>query len=88
MNKLANRRAIGSSTGIVGSFSNRFAAPPSNLAASVGITVTDTTTEIKTDTEIAMPISRNNCPTGKSRVNTGIKTMTVVNADPRIGPQT
>ena len=61
---------------------------PTLAAANVGITVTDTITEIKTETEIAMPISRNNCPTGKSKVNTGIKTITVVSADPKIGRQT
>ena len=54
----------------------------------MGITVTETITEIITDTEIAIPISLNNCPTGNFNKTTGIKTITVVNAEPSIGAQT
>ena len=52
------------------------------------MTVADTSTEIKTATEIAMPISRNSWPIGKSSRITGIKTITVVSAEPSIGAQT
>ena len=44
--------------------------------------------QIRTDTEIAIPISRNNCPTGRSSISTGTNTMTVVRADPKIGDHT
>ena len=57
-------------------------------AANEGINVIEIITEIKTDTEIAIPISLNNCPTGKSINNIGINTTTVVRADPSIGAQT
>ena len=45
-------------------------------------------TDINTDTEIAIPISLNNCPIGKSRSKIGINTTTVVSAEPSIGAQT
>ena len=35
-----------------------------------------------------MPISLNNCPTGKSSNKIGINTTTVVRAEPSIGAQT
>ena len=44
------------------------------IEAIPGITVTETMTEIITDTDIAMPMSRNSWPTGISRIITGIKT--------------
>ena len=45
-------------------------------------------TDINTDTEIAIPISLNNCPIGKSKSKIGINTTTVVSAEPSIGAQT
>ena len=45
----------------------------------------ETKTEITTETDMATAISRNNCPTGRSTIKTGIKTTTVVNAEPKIG---
>ena len=45
-------------------------------------------TEIKTETEIAIPISLNSCPIGKSSKRIGINTTTVVSAEPSIGAQT
>ena len=58
------------------------------LAARVGINVTEINTEIKTETDIAIPISLNNCPIGRSSNKIGIKTTTVVRAEPRIGAHT
>ena len=58
------------------------------LEATDGINVIEIITEIKTDTEIAMPISLNNCPTGKSSNKIGMNTTTVVSAEPSIGAQT
>ena len=55
------------------------------ILAIVGISVNDTKTEIITETDMATAISRNNCPTGRSTIKTGIKTTTVVNAEPKIG---
>ena len=70
-------------------FSGSFASEFFNiLAAIVGINVTEMTTDINTDTEIAIPISLNNCPIGKSKSKIGINTTTVVSADPSIGAQT
>ena len=45
----------------------------------------DTKTEIITETDIATAISLNNCPIGRSTIKTGIKTTTVVRAEPKIG---
>ena len=45
-------------------------------------------TDINTDTEIAIPISLNNWPIGKSKSKIGINTTTVVSAEPSIGAQT
>ena len=58
------------------------------LADTVGINVIEINTEIRTETEIAIPISLNNCPIGKSNNKIGINTTTVVRADPNIGAQT
>ena len=58
------------------------------LDATVSINVIEIITEINTDTEIAMPMSLNNCPTGKSSNKIGINTTTVVRAEPNIGAQT
>ena len=58
------------------------------LDATVGINVIEIITEIKTDTEIAIPMSLNSCPTGKSNNRIGINTTTVVSAEPSIGAQT
>ena len=58
------------------------------LAATVGIKVTEIKTEIKTETDIAIPISLNNCPIGRLSNKIGIKTTTVVRAEPRIGAHT
>ena len=52
------------------------------------MTVTETTTEIRTATDMAIPMSLKSCPTGSVSSNTGMKTMTVVRAEPRIGAQT
>ena len=83
-----NAADIESITGILNGFEKRSLGPLSSLAASVGITVTDTITDIKTETDIAIPISLNNWPTGRFNVTTGINTITVVKADPSIGAQT
>ena len=45
-----------------------------------------TQNQINTDTEIAMPMSRNNCPTGKFSVNTGMNMMTVEARNPELVP--
>ena len=58
------------------------------LDAILGINVIEIKTDINTDTEIAMPISLNNCPTGKSNNKIGINTTTVVSAEPSIGAHT
>ena len=52
------------------------------------MTVTETMTEISTATEMAMAISRNSWPTGSVSNSTGMKTITVVSAEPRIGAHT
>ena len=84
----ANLFAILSMNEIENLFSSRSFELSSNLDATVGINVIEIITEINTDTEIAMPISLNNCPTGKSNNKIGMNTTTVVNAEPRIGAQT
>ena len=56
--------------------------------AIVGINVKDTKTEMITETDIATAISLNNCPIGRSIIRIGIKTTTVVRAEPKIGFQT
>ncbi len=55
-----NAADIESITGILKGFENLSLGPLKSLAARVGITVTDTITDIKTETDIAIPISLNN----------------------------
>ena len=45
--------------GILNGLAKRSIEPASNLAARVGITVTETITDMSTDTDIAIPISLN-----------------------------
>ncbi len=69
-------------------FLNWSSGPARILAATVGIKVTEIKTEINTDTEIAIPISLNNCPIGRSNSKIGMNTTTVVKAEPSIGAHT
>ena len=55
---------------------------------SAGITVTATTSESSTETEMATAMSRNSCPTSSFITRIGMNTMTVVNADTSTAGQT
>ena len=85
---LANLEAKVSKKAIENLFFLSLISLSNNLEAIVGISVTEIKTEIKTDTEMAIPISRNNCPIGNCISKIGIKTTTVVRAEPRIGAHT
>ena len=61
---------------------------PSSRPASAGITVTDTTSDSRTATEIATAMSRNSWPTSNSMIRIGRNTMTVVRAETSTAPQT
>ena len=62
--------------------------PERSRLDSAGMTVTATTSDSRTDTEIATAISRNNCPASSCITRIGMNTITVVRADTRIAPQT
>ena len=56
--------------------------------ASAGSTVTETTRESSTETEMATAMSRKSWPTSSSITRIGMKTMTVVSAETKTAPQT
>ncbi len=60
----------------------------SRRLASAGSTVTETTRESSTETEMATAMSRNSCPTSSSMTRIGMKTITVVRAETKTAPQT
>ena len=79
---------MGNTSAIETTIFSEIRVPRVILAAIVGIKVTEIKTEIKTETDIAIPISLNNWPIGRSSNKIGIKTTTVVSAEPRMGAQT
>ena len=52
------------------------------------MTVTETTSDSMTETEIATAMSRNSWPTSSCMTRIGMKTMTVVSAETSTAPQT
>ena len=60
----------------------------SSLGASDGITVTATTSDKSTATEIATAMSRNSCPTSRFKTRMGMNTVTVVSAETSTAPNT
>ena len=55
--------------------------PDSIRLESAGISVTETSSDSSTDTEIATAISRKSWPTSRSMIRIGMNTITVVSAD-------
>ena len=56
-------------------------ASRNSLFDKAGITVTETSSEASTATEIATAMSRNNCPASSSMIRIGTNTSTVVRAE-------